>query len=260
MCYTSSNEDDDHGAKVRAGIFLKIIFILGSILINNTVLADQLLEHGARVYIERCALCHGPKGLGEGVLPLLVENYPDTSLRGHANRLDLTQLIDAVQSGIQNGRHSQLSPPWEDELSGEEIRAVAGFVQLLQGNLDDAVSLLDKVAASIPSPVSGKHIYRSRCASCHGATGAGDGQLVRVVNNPLPANLIQSSMSRAQLVSIITLGGSAVNRSEQMPPWGQELGVAEINNVVDHLMTLRASCQAAEDFNCATKDSASLKK
>jgi len=238
---------------VKTNIVIKVVLILSIALTHAFGFAGSQLETGARVYIERCALCHGPKGLGEGVLPLLVDDYPSTSLRGHGNPSEIDQLISTIQLGRENGRHSQFSPPWKDELSGKEIRSVAVFVQLLQRDLADAVKVLDKVSAVVPSPISGKHIYRSRCASCHGVTGRGDGHLIRVVNNPLPSNLTRSLMPRQQVLAIVKLGGSGVNRSPQMPPWGQELSSAEISNVVDYIFTLREDCASKASSNCTPK-------
>jgi mono/diheme cytochrome c family protein len=38
------------------------------------------LRLGALQFQHRCAICHGSDGLGEGPLPMLIANYPNTNL------------------------------------------------------------------------------------------------------------------------------------------------------------------------------------
>jgi len=61
----------------------------------------------------------------------------------------------------------------------------------------------------------------------------------RVIRNPPPTDLTQTTLSHQETIAIISAGGKAVGRSERMPPWGQELVNAELLSVANYLATLR---------------------
>lgn len=76
--------------------------------------ADPQLDLGARVYAERCAVCHGTDG-GGGVGPAVgggevVANLPD---------------IAEHRAVVANGRKTM--PAWRDVLSDQEIDAVVRY-------------------------------------------------------------------------------------------------------------------------------------
>jgi mono/diheme cytochrome c family protein len=64
-------------------------------------------------------------------------------------------------------------------------------------------------------------LFILRCATCHGATGAGNGSAAANLS-PKPRNLQdkawQASVDDAYLEKIIKLGGTGVGRSAAMPP------------------------------------------
>ena len=197
--------------------------------------ADMSLR-GAQVYLERCALCHGSKGLGEGPMALLIHDYPDTRLKASDNTEHSVRRIVENGSSLTNG--NPLSPPWKDELAASDIDAVITFVDLLRYDFDYATQLLASVEIA-PDRFDGRKIYRARCETCHGRSGQGDGRMSRIINNPPPANLTRSTLSHDQTISIVSAGGKAVGRSGRMPPWGQELLYSELVSVVDYLFSLR---------------------
>ena len=59
---------------------LSLLFVSVNVSVNASPNATDL-HNGARIFLERCALCHGSKGLGEGPMALLVRGYPDTNLK-----------------------------------------------------------------------------------------------------------------------------------------------------------------------------------
>jgi cytochrome c551 len=73
---------------------------------------------GAAIYSANCAACHGADGSGGA--------GPD--LRGIGEMHTIDELIEV----ITNGRGGM--PAWRDELSAEEIRAVAQFVSEIPGD------------------------------------------------------------------------------------------------------------------------------
>ena len=216
-------------------VTLSVGFIMWS-----SVLAEETMDSaqsGAHIFLQRCSLCHGSKGLGEGVLPLMLGDYPNTNLRvsAHANS---AQILRAIREGGGDSRQPMYSPPWKNELSDTEVDEVAAFVALLQRDLPVAISMLNRVTPHT-SRIDGGNIFQVRCARCHGSTGRGDGKMRSLVNNPPPADLTLSSLSAIDVTAIVGGGGQALDRSKQMPPWGQELSPSELRSVVNYVLTLR---------------------
>lgn len=87
----------------------------------------------------------------------------------------------------------------------------------------------------------GKEIYAKFCASCHGATGKGDGPAAAALN-PKPRNFadkkIMNALTDDYLFKVIQGGGAAVGKSPMMPPWGGTLKEQDIQNVIAYLRTL----------------------
>jgi len=73
--------------------------------------------------------------------------------------------------------------------------------------------------AETPDGFAGLETYAERCANCHGATGAGDGELIAQTGNPAPmpfdADYIRQAMPSVMFQQI-TDGEAAVG----MPPFG----------------------------------------
>lgn len=216
---------------------LSLLFVSVNVSVNVSADAnDNDAHNGARIFLERCALCHGSKGLGEGPMALLVRGYPDTNLKTTEESAKPVRHI--VEFGNTSSSAKTLSPPWRNELAVTEIAAVTSFVELLQNDFGQAQRALTSVDIA-PENIDGRKIYRARCESCHGATGKGDGRLSRLIRNPAPTNLTRSLLSHQETVAIISAGGRAMGRSDSMPPWGQELVHAELVSVATYLASLR---------------------
>ena len=218
--------------------FLSSIFA-GAVVANQTPQADH--QDGASLYYQYCVLCHGPQGMGEGVLAMGIKQYPNTNLVVAKQAHSFIQIEQAVKDGGSQGAMSELSPPWQGELTDEEIRTVSQFVVYLREDPSSAAKLIEEASVSLGVAVDGRLIYQSRCALCHGATGKGDGKMARVVKNPPPFDLTQSVMPAAYLQKIILQGGGALGRSPQMPPWSDTLSQAELEAVTHFILTLRMS-------------------
>ncbi len=235
--------------KVLATIFGTVVlaaFSITSALSNNPVPTDGKksnltpnITKGAQVFRARCTLCHGKQGLGEGPLPLLLEEYPSTNLMNLKN-LYLERIRTAVAFGLERSDLSHYSPPFGDELTWLELESVVSFVSYLHSNHTDAIAILDKY--SPPEQVSinsGRTIFRTQCVLCHGKTGNGDGRLAKVINSPPPANLTLSRLNDKDLFNIVAHGGNAIGRSSKMPPWQQQLTAAELESVILYVKSIR---------------------
>ena len=90
-------------------------------------------------------------------------------------------------------------------------------------------------------PNAGKIKFNLFCATCHGATGKGDGAAAAGLN-PKPRNFqdaaVMSKKSDADLKKVIQQGGAAVGLSPLMPPWSSALTEQEIANVISFIRSL----------------------
>ena len=81
---------------------------------------------GAQVYAQRCALCHGPTGHGDGPAAASLNPKP----RNHTDGSYMNSRTDAqLLEVIHNGKGAM--PAWKGVLSEEEIAAVLKHVRSL---------------------------------------------------------------------------------------------------------------------------------
>ena len=81
---------------------------------------------GARVYAQRCALCHGPAGKGDGPAAAGLNPKP----RNHTDGAYMNSRTDEqLLAVIRNGKGGM--PAWGKILSDEEIHAVLKHVRSL---------------------------------------------------------------------------------------------------------------------------------
>jgi len=201
--------------------------------------AKSCVKYGAHVFQERCALCHGTDGLGEGILSLQMKNYPNTNL-SKRKVIGTREIAKVIRFGGTLPNISNEMPPWGDELTVSQLESVTSFVVLLGNKRDQGLKLLRAEAENQePSIRMGRGIYQGRCSLCHGKGGEGDGKMSRIIKNPKPFNLTLSKMPDAYLKDIIKKGGQAMGRSSRMPPWGTDLSDKEILSTIMYIKTLR---------------------
>jgi mono/diheme cytochrome c family protein len=81
---------------------------------------------GKRVYAERCVLCHGPQGKGDGTASAGLDPKP----RNHTDGAYMNaRANDELLGVIRNGKGAM--PAWGTILSDAEIKAVVGHVRSL---------------------------------------------------------------------------------------------------------------------------------
>jgi mono/diheme cytochrome c family protein len=117
----------------------------------------------------------------------------------------------------------------EDRMTTERWRVMRGVVAAsVSGALVVLVSLsaaqaADEKGAAVPEPAmkEAKEIFASRCTTCHGADGKGDGPAAAALN-PKPRDFTdaawQKTLSDEAIDKIIIGGGAAVGKSPMMPP------------------------------------------
>ncbi|MFG3417806.1 c-type cytochrome [Micromonospora sp. NPDC047730] len=111
-------------------------------------------DHGAELYRQHCASCHGPQGQGAQRGPSLIGVGPaSVDFQVSTGRMPLS-------TEQQQPRRA------EPVFSAGEIAALVGHVGTFGGGPQ-----IPQVAPG--SVTNGREIFAATCAPCHGATGAG---------------------------------------------------------------------------------------
>ena len=91
---------------------------------------------------------------------------------------------------------------------------------------------------------AGKAIYAQYCATCHGATGHGDGPVAGTLN-PKPANhadhVFMAGLTDEHLYQVISKGGASVGKSSMMAPWGGVINDQGIKDLIAYLRQLSST-------------------
>lgn len=138
-----------------------------------------------------------------------------------------------VSAAKGRGRSPSSSPREEASMKRyrRNGRVVIGVLALL------AVVLLVAWAgpASAADAESGQKIYKQKCLMCHGASGAGDGSMGKMLKPPPPSFADADRMvkhSDEELITKIKEGKSP------MPSYGSRLSDSQIQDVLAYIRTL----------------------
>jgi mono/diheme cytochrome c family protein len=154
---------------------------------------------GARVYATHCATCHGPDGRGNGPAAPALRPKP-RDFTGGVFKIKsvpgaVAPTLDDLRATLRRGMPGTSMPGWSDVLSSDEIDAVGSFVLGLGPHRGwtgpERAGQVPSVAWTEASVEDGRRLYDDLgCASCHGASGHGDGvsakDLEDVWNQPAP--------------------------------------------------------------------------
>jgi cytochrome c oxidase cbb3-type subunit 3 len=202
--------------------------------------AKSCPEYGALVFQERCSLCHGSDGMGEGILPLSLKNYPNTNLLEVKYAKDDAATRNIIINGGGLDNIGAEMPPWGDELTVSQLDSVVKFIAFLKKDMESGLKLLHEQAKNMKASTKlGRSVFKGRCALCHGKYGQGDGKMARIIKNPPPFNLTLSRAPDDYLKMIILKGGEKMARSPRMPPWAGSLTDVEVASVIMYIKTLR---------------------
>ena len=209
------------GVSMPASVLFALVFLVSlpstslaesRSTVNNTL--DKPEIRGGIVFKHYCALCHGEQGDGKSKASKL---YKNVGLAIGPNTSDFEPII---RKGGESLNRSPYMPPWEGELSEEQIH--------------DVVAYLNVIADEIKR---GEVVYKSNCILCHGVNGDGKGRAAKLYNPP-PADLTHSDKNDDYKMMIIRMGGKAMGRSEVMPPWEGQISDQEINDLLKYLRSI----------------------
>lgn len=148
----------------------------------------DLVARGARLFDERCAVCHGEKGDGSGREAARLDPRPRDFTRGtYELRSTPTGSLPTDEdlfATISRGMHGTAMLPWIS-LSERDRWALAAYLKTLSPRFATTERPASPVAVPQAPPETqalveeGRRVYqRMQCASCHGAVGHGDGPSV----------------------------------------------------------------------------------
>ena len=110
--------------------------------------------------------------------------------------------------------------------------------KMLGGGMMGGGEVVEKKTSSVQATEGALSTYTNLCASCHGATGKGNGAAAATLN-PRPKDFTDCKAmaheSDATLFKIIKEGGASVGHSPMMPPWGGVLRDQQIQELVEYI-------------------------
>lgn len=177
-----------------------------------------------------CLGCHKLNGEGGTIGPDL------TTVRERRSPEYIASMIADPQRVVPGG----LMPRIRMAASTQEL-----ITRYLGGSLSSELSAPRSERADTPvgapSPDPGPLLYARWCASCHGASGKGDGP--NASNLPVKPAVHSSREAMSvrpddSLFDTIASGGAVMNRSPRMPAFGGTLTAAEIRALVRHIRAL----------------------
>jgi len=187
-----------------------------------------------------CTGCHQLNGKGGKIGP---------DLTGVGARLQPEYIYQVIKNPRQiNPKTIMPKAPLSDEM----IRSIATFLAMQRGESTERKYLSLAEYALIPFPVDDAkrdadawRSYTTYCAACHGVEGQGDGFNARYLEIKPTIHADHQYLSTRPddtLYDGISSGGYILNRSHQMPAWGESLSSKEIRGLVSHIRTL-CRCQ-----------------
>ncbi|HEX4573581.1 MAG TPA: FTR1 family protein, partial [Gemmatimonadales bacterium] len=182
------------------------------------------LVRGARVFREQCVPCHGLTGRGDGPKAAHLTGPPPASLADRV-AMDAVSPVDVYRK-VTIGVAGTAMPEFESTLTPGDRWAVATYIATLRAD--------DRTVRE------GEGWYAAQCASCHGASGGGDGALAGALSVRPPALrdlAVQGRFSDQDLVEL-TLAGRA---GTPMPGFGRVLDRAAATKLVAFLRVLPAA-------------------
>lgn len=188
---------------------------------GSTASSRWTAKHGAVLYGQQCAGCHGSGGRGNGLATSFYLRAPRdlTNRDWMASRSD-EQLRGVIRYGVAGSP----MPGFVDVLREEEVAALVSFLRELSGTLPGK------------NPVGGISVslYARNCAACHGVEGNGDAPGANQLA-PRPRDFRHPSCMSAQtddqLATAIRDGRPGTN----MPPFRALLPAGDIAALVRYV-------------------------
>ena len=134
------------------------------------------------MFVERCAVCHGPDGRGNGpAAPSLIphpRNFTEGKFKYKSTPAGQPPLESDLIRTVSNGLQASAMPYFHDLLSEAEIRAVVEYIKGMSSVFSspppDALEIPPRVPPDAASIARGKTLYTQfGCVACHGPDARG---------------------------------------------------------------------------------------
>ena len=215
--------------------------------------AGQGAAPGRTIYVEECAICHGPAGDGDGMAAPMFQVKPRDFRPGvfkfrstptGALPTD-TDLVRTIRRGLPG---SAMVP--QDHLTDAEVRDVIAYFKTFSPRFaaeppPAPVPIPPAPAASASLLASGRELYREmKCPECHGPAGRGDGDSAGLLKDDQGHPLRPADLARRPLKA--GDGPEAIYRTlatgvggTGMPSYLDALTPGELWALVRYVETLR---------------------
>jgi len=206
------------------------------------------IARAQQAYLAYCAMCHGPRGAGDGEVAaallrsnVRVPRLDDAVAMGRVGRAGVLHIV--LEGGAHVGR-SNIMPEWGGLVGQSLAGDLADYVMSIPGRGPGAPAATVERYLKSPAGVAGegRKLYVYHCSACHGPAGRGDGpsgELLRRKRGIRPRDLtdgrFMATRTDKDLFVVISLGGAHLGRSVYMPAWTSDLTPAQIKDLVAYL-------------------------
>jgi mono/diheme cytochrome c family protein len=141
---------------------------------------------GSKLYQQRCAVCHGKSGHGDGPFAGLLDPRPLDFTNGRfkfrSTETGSLPTDDDLAASITNGLHGTAMPSWKPFLTPEQVTSliaqVKSFSPRFSSEQATPITFGTELPASPQNVDAGRAVYdKLKCAACHGSDGRGTGAI-----------------------------------------------------------------------------------
>ncbi len=162
---------------------------------------EPSLERGRVVYVDKCEICHGPEGKGDGAPAMLMSPRPRNLIKGHyklrSTPFGKIPTNQDLYDMLVRGYPGTTMPSWRHLPEVDLQSLVLVLKELGKKKFERAVKRkrIPKPILVPPAPVftleskeRGRQLFLQNCSGCHGVEGRGDGDSTKkIVDIPTDA-------------------------------------------------------------------------
>ena len=168
-----------------------------SILLPMT---EPSVDRGKEIYANKCAVCHGDTGKGDGIGAKISSPFPRNFTKGHikfrSTHFGKIPTDSDLFDSITRGSPGTTMPAWK-HLPINDRHSLVLFLKTLskkfkkfvkKGKIHKVVVVPEPPNFSLESLERGKKLFLQNCSGCHGIEGRSDGASTKkIVNLPTDA-------------------------------------------------------------------------
>jgi mono/diheme cytochrome c family protein len=181
---------------------------------------------GRDTYTTYCAGCHGAGGRGDGrIAPTLKSRVPDLTgfARANGGAFPRERVVAAIRNADRpiTAHLTGDMPVWETVFG-----ILDPSTEYAAARIDGVVTFIETLQEGVPaSAASGRALFVTYCATCHGADARGGGWVSEALRHEVPDLTRLASgnggvFPSARVARIIDGRDVALHGSREMPIWG----------------------------------------